>query len=263
MYRFIKPLHFSEVIDGLGYNPTFSNLSQLIEKETNQALELSPSTRHNLHNKGIGKNSLNSLIDWARRISTPDQIIKIFKMSTSLNMLKLQMTGTTSSEWLPLLEGLKEGGNGQGLETITPLLDQFIRHRCKEQDNHIRKARRDIKNKSFNPDNNQEAWNRASELWSGHSLISSAQLECINDISKQTATSTEEKEHLNNQAKLAFICLEYDFYLEAIALMEVEISLQLPNVSNSVNNPWISIIGNSISAYVSSEPNENTASVKS
>ncbi|MEY8213924.1 MAG: hypothetical protein RPR97_05495, partial [Colwellia sp.] len=150
----------SEVMNGLGYNPTFANLSKLIEKERNQALELSPSTRHNLHNKGVGKNSLNLLIDWASRILTPAQIRKIFKISTSLSMLKLQITGTTSSEWLPVLEGLKEGGNGQGLETITPLLDQFIRHRCKEQDNIIRRTRRDIKNKSFSPDNIQESWDR-------------------------------------------------------------------------------------------------------
>jgi len=253
----------TDVIDGLGYNTTFSNISKLIEKEANQTLELSPSTRHNLHNKGVGRKSLNLLIDWSRRILTPTQIKKMLNINTSLSMLKLQITGTSSSEWLPLLESLKEGGDGQGLETIIPLLDQFIRNRCKAQDNHIRKARRDMKKKTFDPRNTQEAWCRMSQLWSGYSLISAAQLEHINDISKRTAASKEEKEIINNQAILATTCLEFDFYLEAIALLEVEILLQTKKASNKENNPFISIIGNSISAYASSELDKNTASIKS
>jgi hypothetical protein len=259
---FLPPL--SEVIKGLGYKSNLSAIIKIIELQSNQPLDLSEPTRYNLENKGVGRNSLISLIDWVYRISSIDKISLIIRKSTSLKMIRLSLLGTTSADWIAILEGLKIGGNGEGFETIVPPLDQFIRNRCKEQDNNIRKARRDIKNKTFNVHDNQEAWARMAELWSSHTLVSAAQLESINGILKQAATSTEEKEHLNNQVKLAFTCLEYDFYLEAIALMEIEISLQLPEASrNCANNPYISIIGKSISDYASSNPCENTSSIKS
>lgn len=250
------------VLQHLGFNPTFENIAKHIGKKYKTPLELSPSSQRNLNHDGIGVNSLIKIISWLKSLPKKALLAPIFRMAFSITRLRAQVSGTTSAEWLPFLYGLKLGKNGNGLtikhndhtfNAENSLFLKFIEERCKIQDQHIKAARLDIKHQSFNPTDLNEAWLRYRNLWDQHSLAPKDQIDRIEKIASKNRASEEEKVADIKDINLASLYLEYDFFLEAIALIETDLFLLIKNHADiETYNPWQGLLGRSIETYASS-----------
>ncbi|MEY8201401.1 MAG: hypothetical protein RPS47_19350 [Colwellia sp.] len=262
----------NEVLNHLGFNPRFENIAKMVAKKYGTTLTLSESSQRNLYHDGIGVNSIIKIIDWLKNIPKQALITQILKMAFSFNSLRAQVAGSTSSEWLPFLSGLKLGENGDGLtvehnghvfNAENSLLVQFLTNRCKIQDLHLKAARIAIQNRSFDPRNTVEVWSRIKDLWLNHSQVPKEQLDKIETIANSASTSLEEKAAYKEELQLAFLYLEYDFYLEAIALIEVEfLLLQKNHPDIQIENHWQGLLGKSISAYALDDVNGDSNSAR-
>ncbi len=262
----------NEVLIHLGFNPSFENIAKIVAKKYGTPLTLSESSQRNLDHKGIGVNSIIKIIDWLKSIPKQALITQILKMAFSFNTLRAQVAGSTSSEWSPFLFGLKLGRNGNGLtvehnghvlNVDNSLLVQFLTNRCQIQDKHLKYLRIAIRNRPFDPRNSAEALSRTKDLWLNHSQVPKEQLDKIERIANGSSTSLEEQDMYKKELQLAFQYLEYDFYLEAIAIIEVEFLLLQKNHSDiKIENPWQGLLGSAISAYALDGVNGDSSSVR-
>lgn len=260
------------VLQHLGFNPSFENIAKFVQQKYNTTLKLSPSSQRNLDHDGIGVNSLINIKDWLKSLPKKALVAPIIRMAFSFTRLRAQVSGSTSSEWLPFLHGLKLGNNGKGLtikrnghtfNAENSLFLKFIEERCKIQDQHLKAARIDIKHKKFNPHCPIEVWRRISELWSQHSLIPTEQLDKISKYAEDLAQRTDEPSIHIRKPEQAFLYLEYDFFLEAIALLETDLFLLQKNHADiDTYNPWQGLLRRSIETYASSQHKQEDNSVK-
>lgn len=260
------------VLQHLGFNPTFENIAKLVGQKYNTPLKLSPSSQRNLDHVGIGVNSVIKILAWLKSLPKKALVAPIIRMAFNFTRLRAQVSGSTSSEWLPFLHGLKLGNNGKGLtikrndqtfNAENSLLLKFIEERCKVQDQHIKAARLDIKHQSFNPTDLNEAWLRYRNLWDQHSLVPKEQIDRIEKIASKNLASEEEKVADIKDINLTSLYLEYDFFLEAIALIETDLFLLQKNHADiTTYNPWQGLLGRSIETYASSQHKQEISSVK-
>ncbi|MFQ3171645.1 MAG: hypothetical protein ACI9DG_001681 [Oleispira sp.] len=246
------------VMTDLGFIPSSLNVTKFIEKEHNTSLDLSVTSRRNIDHGGISLRSINKIISWIRNINPA--LLK--EMSTSLSLLRIQMTGSTASEWMPTLIGARWALAKQNIEHDFPLLENYIVDRCRIQDQFIRNARRSIKNKSFNIDNKKEIWANFRTLWDQNTRVPKTQLDIVSRILSLHDPKSDNSSFNTPEIELPVLYLEYDFYLEAIPLFEIELlTLLSKKIELLPATPWVSRISQAIAAYSLNEESENTKSI--
>jgi hypothetical protein len=211
----------TSVLIDLGFKASLQNLVQYASDEFNKPASLSKSSIRNISKKGISVKSANKLVTWLREIMPTSFEKSLIKKSLSFKLMRVAITGSTSSEWLPAINGLETSMEKDGLSDLCKPLFNFLKVRCETEASILRSARRDIKSGKLDPNDLKMTWERYITAWSLHSLVPKEQLDSMTSFIGETRKIADIKEKDETPIILPTMYLTYDFYLDFIAHYEV------------------------------------------
>jgi hypothetical protein len=242
----------TSVLIDLGFKASLQNLAQYASDEFNKPTSLSKSSIRNISEKGISVKSANKLVAWFRGIIPTSFEKALIKRATSFKLMRVAMSGSTSSEWYPFIHGQELSLKKEGLSDLFKPLFNFLKVRCETESFILRSARRDIKSGKLDPNDLKMTWERYITAWSLHSLVPKEQLDSMTSFIGEARDASDIKEKDETPAVLPIIYLTYDFYLDFIAHYEVSFLMYMNTYVKKVpdleSKKWI--LTKSIENYV-------------
>ena len=193
-----------------------------MEELPGDKLNLSKSTLRNIDTKGVGVRSTEKIISFIQ--SLPKTEKKLIPHKIGFGILRRLAVRSNSVQWLPLLE-VCETIDGVPTGMTKPAIN-FLHARCDHDYKTLCSARIKIKTDQIGIENQQSLWEIQENLWTDYSLVPIDQLQIIRPNNS----------HLDNERiSQASLYLEYDFYLQLVASIEVGILLQTKALANQLN----------------------------
>jgi len=243
----------TSVLSDLGFKTNLQKLVEYAGNEAGKPIPISPSSITNISTKGISVKSAKKVVTWLREIMPTSFEKALIKKALSFKLMRVAITGSTSSEWLPAINGLEVSMEKDGLSDLCKPLFNFLKVRCETEASILRSARRDIKSGKLDPNDLKMAWERHIEAWSLHSLVPKEQLDSITSFISETRSTPDIKERDETPVILPTMYLTYDFYLDFIAHYEVSFLMYMNTYVKKIpdlkSKKWI--LTKAIENYVS------------
>jgi hypothetical protein len=215
----------TSVLSDLGFKANLQKLVEYAGNEAGKPIPISPSSITNISTKGISVKSAKKVVMWFTGIIPKPIKAAIIKRSLSFKSLRIAITGSTSSEWLPFISGMEATMPKDDVSELFVPLFNFLKSRSEAESSHLRSARHDIKYKKIDVNDFKIVWKRYIDIWAQYSQVPADQLDSITHIIGNTSNRSDISAKDQELAALPLIYLRYDFYLEIIAHYEVTLLL--------------------------------------